>query len=308
MVLTKIRSFPINTEMAAIRILRESTTNSHLRRRTCIRVCVVWPDECAAGGPPVEVGLEPVVKEAVCSTCKVLVQLLPTIKAVPKTQAEAPQHPAAYVVHPTPAVGLGFLLRPFRPTRPLQPLSSARVPACVEGVDLGDGESENPQQQRWKPKAERPEQMLVLVAHHRKVLAQEQLARLANQRAAREEHEGVFEKQCVQQRDRDEAGGREEAARAFRRAPLGERADNREHEDRKNEREPRPPFECWKNAREGRNRLRVDVRHNVRSPEQVFHGQRPRNLEVELQESMRPQTLQSGRRSKALFVHSSNLQ
>jgi hypothetical protein len=91
MVLTKMRSFPINTEMAAIRILRESTTNSHLRRRTCIRVCVVWPDECAAGGPPVEVGLEPVVKEAVCSTCKVLVQLLPTIKAVPKTQAEAPR-------------------------------------------------------------------------------------------------------------------------------------------------------------------------------------------------------------------------
>ena len=60
-------------------------------------------------------------------------------------------------------------------------------------MHLGDGKAQDPQEHRRQAEAERPKQVLVLVAHHRKVLTQEQEPRLARQNAAGKQHEGSFE-------------------------------------------------------------------------------------------------------------------
>ena len=89
-------------------------------------------------------------------------------------------------------------------------------------MHLGDGKAQDTQEQRREAEAEHPKQVLVPVAHHRKVLTQEQEPRLSRQRAAGEQHEGSFEEigvpACVR------AGARASCLRVCARVWVGLRA------------------------------------------------------------------------------------
>ena len=76
-----------------------------------------------------------------------------------------------------------------------EPIELPKVPKRHEGN--GDGEAHNPQQYRGQGDAERPNQVLVLVANHRKVLPQKRPARLAHQAAAGKKHEAVLQEARV---------------------------------------------------------------------------------------------------------------